>query len=63
MTNTTFALPQTTSTFHYDIGEMDSDKYEDQQIILHKVGLPFRYPVMPFFLPSNDFNLDEDIPF
>lgn len=51
------------NTVWYGIGEMDSDKYEEQQIILHKIGLPFRYPPVPFILPNNTLVPDEDVPF
>jgi hypothetical protein len=36
----------------FDIGEMDCDRYEDEQQVLREFSLPAFNPAIPTFLPS-----------
>lgn len=45
----------------FDIGEMDCDRYEDEQRILNEFSLPAFNPAIPMFLPS--LEPLEDMPF
>ncbi|MGB4499189.1 MAG: hypothetical protein WBI40_10880 [Methylococcaceae bacterium] len=49
------------NTVWFDIGEMDYDKYEDQQQVLKEFNLPAFNRDIVLVLPS--VNIDEDIPF
>ena len=46
----------------FDIGEMDSDKYEDNQNVLKEFTLPSFSPVIPMFFPNSE-PFSEDVPF
>ena len=45
----------------FDIGEMDCDRYEDEQNVLKEFTFPSFSPVIPMFLPS--LEPLEDMPF
>ena len=50
------------NTVWFDIGEMDSDRYEEQQKVLQEFTLPAFNPVIPLLFPTAE-SFNEDLPF
>lgn len=50
------------NTVWFDIGETDSDRYEDQQQIIKEFTFPSFNPVMPLLFPTAE-SFSEDVPF
>jgi len=49
------------NTIWFDIGEVDSDRYEEQQQIIREFSFPSVNPIMPLSFPNDSF--DDDVPF
>lgn len=50
------------NTVWFDIGEMDSDRYEDQQRVVKEFTLPSFNHVIPLLFPNPE-SFSEDVPF